>query len=184
MARFSGQALGRLFFNQVPTPGSRCLSSRGAQRSGAGALTRSPSPTHPLHRRPGRHLCRDRPAADAVASAPATGQYTFSRTGVYTFAAGDAGARRPDLLLLHRAPTTTTRASPSPIPLIGPTSTFSANLFATDPDNAQFSVTLYHCVASKFSFDTKIEDFTMPEFDFQASPTRRVRSAFNFGDAA
>ncbi len=71
-------------------------------------------------------------------------------------------------------------------PLIGPTSTFSANLFASDPTTGkQFSVLLYNCVAEKLSFGTKIEDFANPEFDFQcfANAAGQV-CQFNFGDAA
>ena len=56
----------------------------------------------------------------------------------------------------------------------------------TDPTtNAQFSVTLNQCVASKVSFDTNIEDFAKPDFEFQAfaNAAGQVMS-FNFGDAA
>ena len=69
--------------------------------------------------------------------------------------------------------------------MIGPTSTFSALLFATDPTtNAQFSVTLNQCVASKFSFDTNIEDFAKPDFEFQAFANAAGQvMTFNFGDA-
>ena len=71
-------------------------------------------------------------------------------------------------------------------PLIGPTATFAATLFATDPTtNTQFSVTLNQCVASKFSFDTNIEDFAKPDFEFQAFANAAGQvMTFNFGDAA
>ena len=61
-----------------------------------------------------------------------------------------------------------------------------ATLFATDPTtNAQFSVTLNQCVASKFSFDTNIEDFAKPDFEFQAFANAAGQvMTFNFGDAA
>ncbi len=70
--------------------------------------------------------------------------------------------------------------------LIGPSVTFSANLFASDPSTGkQFSVLLYNCVAEKLSFGTKVEDFLVPELDFQcfANSAGQV-CQFNFGDAA
>jgi hypothetical protein len=44
---------------------------------------------------------------------------------------------------------------------------------------------LYNCVAAKLSFGTKLEDFVVPEFDFQcfANAAGQV-CQFNFGDAA
>jgi hypothetical protein len=104
--------------------------------------------------------------------------------GVYTFSSGDAGAA---VLISY---TYTVVASGESIAvssaLIGPSVTFSANLFASDPTTGkQFSVLLYNCVAEKLSFGTKIEDFLIPEFDFQcfANAAGQV-CQFNFGDAA
>ena len=118
-----------------------------------------------------------------VASSPTTGQYSVS-AGVYTFSSGDAGAA---VLISY---TYTVVASGESIAvssaLIGPSVTFSANLFASDPTTGkQFSVLLYNCVAEKLSFGTKIEDFLIPEFDFQcfANAAGQV-CQFNFGDAA
>jgi hypothetical protein len=70
--------------------------------------------------------------------------------------------------------------------LIGPTIAFSANLFASDPTTGkQFSVLLYNCVAEKLTLGTKLEDFTLPELDFQcfANSAGQV-CQLNFGDAA
>jgi hypothetical protein len=46
-------------------------------------------------------------------------------------------------------------------------------------------VLLYNCVAEKLSFGTKVEDFLIPELDFQcfANAAGQV-CQFNFGDAA
>jgi hypothetical protein len=70
--------------------------------------------------------------------------------------------------------------------LIGPSITFSANLFASDPTTGkQFSVLLYNCVADKLAFGTKLEDFMVPELDFAcfANAAGQV-CQLNFGDAA
>ena len=93
---------------------------------------------------------------------------------------------RTDLLYLYSSTAAATQTLAIGNPLIGPTSTFTATLFATDPTtNAQFSVTLNQCVASKFSFDTNIEDFAKPDFEFQAFANAAGQvMTFNFGDAA
>ena len=123
-----------------------------------------------------------------VASSPATGQYTVNNTtGIYTFSTGDAGVTVLITYSYTAISPLSTNSQNLAIgnPLVGPTSTFSATLFSTDPTtNAQFSVTLNQCVASKFSFDTNIEDFAKPDFEFQAfaNAAGQVMS-FNFGDA-
>ena len=121
-----------------------------------------------------------------VATLTAAAQYTFNAsTGVYTFYLADAGA---GVLISYTYSSTATTTQNLAIanPLIGPTSTFAATLFATDPTtNAPFSVTLNQCVASKFSFDTNIEDFAKPDFEFQAFANAAGQvMTFNFGDAA
>ena len=169
-------------FRAQRSPNSpRCTASRPPARS------RSPSPTRRISSltrasftpRTGLPLLK-------VATLTAAGQYTFNpTTGVYTFLTGRSGRQRPDLLHLHTTAATTQNLAIGN-PLIGPTSTFTATLFATDPTtNAQFSVTLNQCVASKFSFDTNIEDFAKPDFEFQAFANAAGQvMTFNFGDAA
>ena len=119
----------------------------------------------------------------AVASSPAAGQYSLT-AGVYMFSSADAGAA---VLISY---TYTMASSGESIAvssqLIGPSISFSANLFASDPSTGkQFSVLLYNCVAEKLSFGTKLEDFLIPELDFQcfANAAGQV-CQLNFGDAA
>lgn len=187
LARFSGQAIGRLFYNQVPISGST-ISAFAEVHSvpAAGPFTITVSnATHFVADQGVVYAANGLPLI-AVASAPATGQYAVnSATGVYTFATGDQGQ---GVLISYTYSSTvaTTENLAIANPLIGPTSTFSATLFATDPTtNAQFSVTLNQCVASKFSFDTNIEDFAKPDFEFQAFANAAGQvMTFNFGDAA
>jgi hypothetical protein len=119
----------------------------------------------------------------AVASNPAAGQYTVAG-GVYTFSSADAGAA----VLISYSYTNAASGESIAVSsqLIGPSVTFSANLFASDPSTGkQFSVLLYNCVAEKLSFGTKVEDFLVPELDFQcfANSAGQV-CQFNFGDVA
>jgi hypothetical protein len=184
MARVSGQALGTLFFGLPPIA--------GVTQTQFGETTNVPS-SSPYTYQTINHatFIADQGVVYAssslplkqVASSPTTGQYTVA-AGVYTFSAGDANAA---LLISY---TYTVASSGESIAvasqLIGPSIVFSANLFASDPDTGkQFSVLLYNCVADKLAFGTKLEDFLLPELDFQcfANPQGQV-CQFNFGDAA
>ena len=118
-----------------------------------------------------------------IVTALQTGQYSVA-AGVYTFASGDAST---SVLISYTYTAATTGESVAVTSsLIGPSIVFSANLFAQDPvTGKQFSLYLYNCVAETLSFGTKLEDFVMPEFDFQcfANAAGQV-CQLNFGDAA
>jgi hypothetical protein len=184
MARISGQALGSLFFGLTP--------GVGAVQTQFGETTAIPSAS-PYTYSTVNHAAfvADQGVVYAssslplkqVASNPALGQYSVSG-GVYTFSSADAGAN----VLISYTYTAATSGESIVInsQLIGPSITFSANLFASDPTTGkQFSVWLYNCVAEKLSFGTKVEDFLVPELDFQcfANAAGQV-CQFNFGDAA
>ena len=184
LARISGQALGNLFFGIPPSVG-------GAQTQ-FGEATNVPA-SSPYTYSTNFHTTfgSDQGVVYAssglplkqVASGPTTGQYAVS-AGVYTFAAGDAGAA---LLISYTYTVTAIGENIAVISQpIGPSITFSANLFASDPTTGkQFSLLLYNCVAEKLAFGTKLEDFMVPELDFQcfANAAGQV-CQLNFGDAA
>ncbi len=98
-----------------------------------------------------------------VASAPILGQYSVA-AGVYTFAAVDASAA---VLITY---TYTIAASGQKLvitnPLLGTTPTFSA-LFYTTFQNQPTTLKLNACSCSQLNFGTKLEDFNIPEFDFE-----------------
>jgi hypothetical protein len=184
LARVSGQALGALFFGVAPSP--------GATQTQFGEATAVPS-SAPYTYPPTYHanFVADQGVVYAatalplkqVASNPTAGQYSVSG-GVYAFAAADAGAA---LLISY---TYTVAGSGESVAvnaqLIGPSATFSANLFAADPTTGkQFSLLLYNCVADKLALGTKLEDFMIPELDFAcfANAAGQV-CQLNFGDAA
>ena len=94
LARFSGQALGRLFYNQAPIPGST-ISQFAEVHSVPAAAPFTVTVTNSAH------FVADQGVTYAanglpllnVATLTAAGQYTFNAsTGVYTFNSGDAGA--------------------------------------------------------------------------------------------
>jgi hypothetical protein len=99
-----------------------------------------------------------------VASTPATGEYTVSSVGVYTFAVGDASA----VLLfnylyegLNGGTLTVTNA------LMGTTPKFQ--LVASQVyDGNSFTVILYSCVADKLSMPLKQDDYLIAELSGSA----------------
>jgi len=98
-----------------------------------------------------------------VASAPATGQYSVSALGVYTFATADANTP------VRLNYTYTVAASGTKLvitnQLLGTTPLFQA-AFATVFQGKNATFTFNQCTASKLTFATKLEDFVIPEFDF------------------
>jgi hypothetical protein len=183
LARFSGQAIGRLFYNQVPAAGSTVTQFAELHNSATTTITITPPGSGTFVADQGVTYAATGLPLIRVASAPTVGQYAVT-AGVYTINTSDENTN----LLISYTYTSTTSGENLAIanPLVGPTSTFSALLFATDPTtNAQFSVTLNQCVASKFSFGTNIEDFAKPDFEFQAFANAAGQvMTFNFGDAA
>jgi len=99
-----------------------------------------------------------------VASGPTTGQYSVS-AGVYTFAAADAGLA-VYISYMYTIPSTGQKFTIAQ-QAMGTTPTFKTVISL--PYNGQkASVTLNACIANKFSFATKTEDFAIPSFDFEA----------------
>lgn len=100
-----------------------------------------------------------------VVSNPAAGQYTCTN-GSYTFAAADAGNIVRISYQYTTASTTGKRITLSNV-LMGTAPTFRADLMI--PFNGrQFVLTLPACIGSKFSIATKLDDFTVPEFDWSS----------------
>ena len=104
-----------------------------------------------------------------VASGPTTGQYSVNTTtGVYTFASADTGKA----VLITYSYTTSTTGFKSVIPnnLMGVAPTFQIDFYDTNPNiaGAQWSLRLYSCLSSKLVLASKLEDFTIPEMDFEA----------------
>lgn len=97
-----------------------------------------------------------------VASAPGAGQYSVS-SGVYTFNTSDAGKA---VLTSYTYTVSGTGQKFTVVnQLLGTTPTFQAQFYTSFQGQA-ISLQLNNCSSSKLSFDTKLEDFVMPEFDF------------------
>jgi hypothetical protein len=103
----------------------------------------------------------------AVAGPPTVkGEYSVA-AGVYTFDSADTGAA---LLISYNYSVTGSGFSIAiGNPLLGPTQSFGLNLMTTDPvTNKNGTFQIYNAVIAKFALATKLSDFAMPEYDYEA----------------
>lgn len=116
-----------------------------------------------------------------VASAPGAGQYSVA-SGVYTFNSGDAGKA----ILTSYTYTVSGGGQKFTVTnqLLGTTPTFQAVFYTTFQGQA-ISVKLNNCTSHKLSFQSKLEDFVMPEFDFNcfADAAGNIMT-WSFGEAS
>lgn len=99
-----------------------------------------------------------------VASSPVQGQYSANNSGVYTFAAADASAA---VLITYRYTTAAGVQLNIRQQFMGFAPSFQI-LLNEQYAGKQANLLLYSCVAEKLSWQTKNEDFLIPEFDFEA----------------
>jgi hypothetical protein len=166
MARISGIAFNNLFFGQALTVGQLATSFGEAGTVTTGSVTAVNNGAGVFGDDYGAVYAATGLPLTKVASAPAVGQYSVSSVGVYTFNAGDNGKQ---VLLSY---TFTVSGSGQqvtlPNPLLGTTPTFQAQLFTTF-QGQPLNVKLFNCVSNKLGFHTKLEDFVVPELDFNVA---------------
>lgn len=100
-----------------------------------------------------------------VASAPSTGQYSVA-AGVYTFAAADTATT---VFISYQYTATSTAAKKQTVMNVamGYAPTFRCDL--QEAYNGKlFALTLFSCVGVKLGIASKLDDFWIPEFDFEA----------------
>ena len=104
----------------------------------------------------------------AVASAPATGQYSVSGAGVYLFNTADTGKK---VFINYNYTQTLTSAKRITVAnmAMGAAPTFKAYM-QTVYQGKRSLVVLYACVSNKLNLlQTKLDDFNVPELDFSAT---------------
>jgi len=116
-----------------------------------------------------------------VGASPAVGQYSMA-AGVYTFAAADTG-KAVLITYTYSIPGSGQKFVVSN-ELLGVTPTFKAKFYTSFQGNP-VSLQINNCVSNKFGFATKLEDFTLPEFDFEffADAANNVMT-WSFGEAS
>lgn len=100
-----------------------------------------------------------------VASAPATGQYSVT-AGAYLFAAADTG-KTVFISAQYTGTSTTAQKIVVSNPLLGATPTFRTEIYVPY-EGKSLVVSLPACVSNKLAFATKLDDYSIPEFDFIA----------------
>ncbi|HUO88483.1 MAG TPA: hypothetical protein VMU08_04855 [Rhizomicrobium sp.] len=93
-----------------------------------------------------------------------SGQYSVDSNGTYHFAAGDAGK---SVLIDYSYTAVTGWTLQSGNPLMGNTPRFSTTFQQTYGGNT-VTVLMPNCVGNKFTMPTKVDDYMIEEFDFQA----------------
>jgi hypothetical protein len=183
-ARFSASIMGALLYGKPVTPGE--ITTAFAEASSIPAAT--PFTITVIN---SATWTADQGVQDAVtgfpltkvAATPATGQYSVA-AGVYTFAAADTGKA---VLISYNYSTTTTGFNIAiGNPLLGPTQSFGLNIMTTDPvTNKVGTFQIYNSVISKFALATKLSDFAMPEYDYEAFASAANQfGQWNFPDPA
>ncbi len=170
-AQVNGLLLNSLFFGQTMSSGALLADSRDL--TGV-AIPSTPFTITPVTGAvPARTWVADLGVRDAggnamtrVASAPTTGQYSVA-AGVYTFAAADVGQT---VFIAYQYTATVTGAKSSTVSnlAMGPTPTFRCDFFNSFGASNSLTLTLYACTSNKLSLSTKMEDFLIPEFAFDA----------------
>lgn len=165
--QFNGELVNGLFFGQTLSVGQSLISDKEVLTITTDSGTATNGATYQddlgvLYAATGLPLSK-------VATTPTTGEYSVTAAGVYTFAAADTGAVTGNILVSYRygGPSTGTTASSIALSnqLMGYAPAFKAELYIPYASK-QLVLTLNQCIGSKLNFATKLDDFVIPEFDF------------------
>ena len=167
VARISGMAFANLFYGVTQLPGQIATSF---------AEGPTPIPTTPFTITPANAATFNADAGvinaatglpmQLVTSGPGAGQYMVNTTtGIYTFSSVDNVAGVKVLINYTYGITTAGQKFTVVNQLLGTTPTFKVKFYTAFQGQA-ISLQLNNCTSNKLSFQTKLEDFIMPEFDF------------------
>jgi hypothetical protein len=169
-ARIFGAIYGDLFFGQTPASGQLTVSENEAAVVPAttpftATVANASSYIDDL----GVYYSNTGLRFTRVTTPAAAGQYSVNlATGIYTFAAADAGAA---LLISYAYTVTSGKKLVLTQQLMGYTPVFKATFYtvkATQSVSAGLSLALNACTATKLSLPTKIDDYEVQELDFSA----------------
>ncbi len=167
-ANIDGPLLNTIFFGNTPTTGQKLWSyNEGATVGASSPYTATVVNAASFDANLGVAYASSGLQLTLVASAPAAGQYSVA-SGVYTFNSADAGKA----VLITYSYTQAVAGSKAVIgnKLMGVAPTFQIDFYQTNPNiaGAQWSLRLYSCMSSKLALASKLEDFNIPEMDFEA----------------
>jgi hypothetical protein len=172
-ARIFGAIYGDLFFGQTPASGQVTVSENEAGAvPGTTPFTVAVANASTYSDDLGVYYANGTNAGGRltrVTTPSVAGQYSVNlTTGIYTFAAGDAGAA-VSISYLHNG--TGGKKLVLTNQFMGYTPTFKATFYTvktTQNVPAGLSLVLNACTATKLSLPTKIDDYEIQEFDFSA----------------
>ena len=172
-ARIFGAIYGDLFFGQTPAAGQLTVSENEAAVVPAGSpYTVTVANAANFADDLGVYYAAGANAGNRftrVTTPSAAGQYAVNlATGIYTFAAADAGA---SLMISYLFNSTSGKKLALTNKLMGFTPTFKATFYTSKTTlgvPAGLALVLNACTASKLSFPTKTDDYEVQEFDFSA----------------
>lgn len=186
MLRVSGLAYGNLFFGVTPASGQTGTSfieqatvASASVTTGMITVAQSANFVTDLglvyQASPGLPLIK-------TSTQPTAGQYSVG-AGVYTFSISENS--KVVLATYNYSIAGTGQKIVLNNQLLGFTPTFQANLYTTFQGNA-VTLTLPNCTASKLGFPTKLDDYTITDFDFSiyADPSTGVIGTWSFGEAS
>lgn len=169
-AAFNGQFMADLFFDVTKVAGQYLV----VDNEGPSAIPTTPFQITVVN---GASFIQDLGVVNAatgqpftrVAAAPAAGQYSVNvGTGVYTFASAD-NVSAIQVLISYRYSTAVAGTFRSILAnkLLGDAPVFSLDLYQRNPNSAQqWSLRLYQVISTGLSLALKLEDFLIPDFDF------------------
>ena len=172
-ARIFGAIYGDLFFGQTPATGQVTVAENEAATVPSGSpysvtVANAANYVDDL----GVYYASGASAGNKfirVTTPSAADQYSVNlATGIYTFAAADAGAA---LLISYLYNGSSGKKLVLTNQLIGFTPTFKATFYTTKTTQglpAGLALVLNACTATKLSLPTKIDDYEIQEFDFSA----------------
>ncbi len=167
-ANIDGPVLNQLFFGSAPSTGQTLWSyNEGATVGAASPYSATVANAASFDENLGVAYASSGLQLAQVTSSPTQGQYSVA-AGVYTFNSADAGKA----VLITYSYTQSVTGSKAVIAnkLMGVAPTFQIDFYQTNPNvaGAQWSLRLYSCISSKLTLASKLEDFTIPEMDFEA----------------
>lgn len=168
MGRINGALLNSIFFGGVVTEGGITAVSQTIN----GEVIPSGSTIKPIVPNSGTFV-KDLGLTDGkaipmkrVAATPTAGQYSVNEsTGVYTFAAADAGKT---VFISFKYSATVAGAKSGIVSNLdmGYTPEFSVDLFR-EYKGKFFGMDFFRCTSNKLAFSSKQDDYDLPEFEFQ-----------------
>ena len=161
-AVINAQAYNDIFWNQTLTKGSQTLTAVGEAGSIPATTTYTITVSHSATFTVDLGVIYADGSAifTQVQSAPTVGQYSVA-SGIYTFAAADAGKA---VSISYRYTGTSGNTVTDGTKLIGDTTVFSL-LYVTQHSGKELSIEFYKVISNKIAMSFKQEDFMIPELD-------------------